>query len=384
MIPILQMKNKILISSLILAIIILPGYRFMVEGLTEISLLIVVILFGAWSGIGMPYSLVMQGGGYPVIRLPNFSWAYVLYCGSIVISMFYSAWLPGSIIDLELLIISAILFIGIINLPWDLRPVVLSGMMITGLAYIIIIVFPKTFWHPNNTAAFVNVMIIISLALIIRSRQIVLAGICLGASLAVLWISGSRGGMIAGMVGISIVLLFSWYEDPVLFRYPRLVAAVDLVGSVLFVYTGSIKRSANVAAVTAAAGTAMNHRADVWLSSLDIFFNNPWLGSGPNTFAQLMPGINWIHPHNLIVQILTERGIIGILTAAILLTIILGSLLFYSMDPFYKAAGLALVAVVLIHGLVDLPWYEPFVMRPIIILGALALAPREPICHYDK
>lgn len=380
MIHILQMKNKIIICSLLLAIIILPGYRFIVEGMTEISLLIAVLLFFTWSGIGMPYSLVMMRGGYRKIALPKFSWAYVLYCGSVVVSIFYSSWLPGSIIDLQLLIISAVLFIAIINLPQDLGPIVLSGLMITGLAYIIIIVLPNTLWQPNNTAAFVNVMIIISLALIIRSRQIILAGICLGASLAVLWFTGSRGGMIAGMVGISIILLMSWYGGPG-FKYPWLVAAVDLIGSVLFVYTGSIPRSANV---VVAAGAAMAHRADVWLMSLNLFFDNPWLGAGPNTFAHLMPGLNqWIHPHNLIIQILIERGIIGILTAAILLTIILGSLLFYSVDPLYKAAGLALLAVVLIHGMVDLPWHEPFVMRPMIILGGLALALDEPNCHND-
>lgn len=382
MIPILQMKNKTTIYSLLLMLIILPGYRFMIEGMTEIygiAAAVAVLLFHLYTRADpyWPHSLDQ-------FKLPRFWGAYLLYLLSFLLSTIYSVWDAGSMPDFMLVFFGFILFFAFINVPWAHRPIVLSGLMITGLAYIIIIVFPKTFWQPNNTAAFVNVMIIISLSLIIRSRQIVLAGICLGASLAVLWFTGSRGGMIAGMVGISIVLLFSWYEDPVLFRYPRLVAAVDLVGSVLFVYTGSIKRSANVAATAAAAGTAMNHRADVWLMSLDIFFNNPWLGSGPNTFAQLMPGINWIHPHNLMVQILVERGIIGILTAAILLTIILGSLLFYSVDPFYKAAGLALVAVVLIHGLVDLPWYEPFVMRPIIILGALSLAPGEPNCHNDK
>lgn len=403
------MKVKTVVYTVLLSLIILPGYRYLIQGLNEIYLAAAVFTFGSWAGVFQPYSMVMKGGGYSKIKLPRHPWAYLLFIGSGILSTIYSTWPQGSLADLVLWGICIILFVAVINIPWDHRAHLLSGLLITGLFYNstklyqvgeILLGLARTSGRlqlPNNTAGFVNLIMIVSLAIIIQgssNKQKPWAWIGLGSSLIILWFTGSRAGALAGMVGLAVVLFISWLDDPYIYKHPGRVVVVDLVGSALFVYTSSLNRATAVfadTAVIADAATSINTRLEPWQMGLNLFSDNLLLGSGINTFFYQALVINpdanpslWLHPHNLYIKLLAERGLVGIVTGSILLLIILCSLFLYSHPTKFKAIGLAVIAVMLTHGLADLPWYEPIVMRPMIIMMALSLAPPDPSYHIDE
>ena len=395
------MKTRTIVYAVLLSLIILPGYRYLIQGLNEVYLAIAVIALCCLAGVFSPYSLMRLNEVYPKIILPRQPWYYLAFVGSGILSVIFSTWSQGSLADAKLWWICIILFVAVINLPLDHRAHVLSGLLITGLVYnaaklyrvgeILLGRSDLRLQQPNNTAGFVNLILIISLAAIIQkkdSEQKPWAWLGLGSSLIILWFTGSRGGMIAGMIGLAVVLLISWLDDPGVFKYPGLVAVGDLVGSGLFIYTGFLNRAA---AVFTDASTTITTRFEIWDFGLDLFKNNKLLGSGINTFYYQVLAVNpaadpvqWIHPHSLYIKILAERGLVGLLTGSLLLLIILYSLFLYANNTKLKAVGLAVVAVMIVHGLVDLPWYEPFVMRPMIILLALSLAPPGPSCQIDE
>jgi len=79
------------------------------------------------------------------------------------------------------------------------------------------------------------------------------------------------------------------------------------------------------------------HRQVIWGFTLDIFLNNPLLGVGPNTVnmvpgaSEIVPGLNQeyipAHPHNFVLEIASESGIVG-LSALVTVLVILLKMLF--------------------------------------------------------
>ena len=60
-------------------------------------------------------------------------------------------------------------------------------------------------------------------------------------------------------------------------------------------------------------------RIRIWKTALDKFKENPVLGSGFGiSYPDKISGINFVHPHNIILQILAETGLVGFGVFAIL------------------------------------------------------------------
>ncbi len=64
-------------------------------------------------------------------------------------------------------------------------------------------------------------------------------------------------------------------------------------------------------------------RLRIWKDALNKFKKNPALGSGFGiSYHDKISGLTWVHPHNIILEILTELGIVGFCNFLILFGLI--------------------------------------------------------------
>lgn len=110
----------------------------------------------------------------------------------------------------------------------------------------------------------------------------------------------------------------------------------------------------------------------------DVFRANPWLGIGWGEFAwynfnvtEQYPNLKglWGHVHNIVLQLLTETGIVGGL-------IFVAGMLYWLRDQFVRALTLehwwilALLSVLAVHSLLEFPlWYTHFLAFASLLLG---------------
>ena len=389
--------------ALIVFYILLAGWRYSVDGLIQLTFWLSVAAATSWA-----CAVINKPKRYWPI-LPRHSWAYLLLIGSGLISSFQSINTQLSILDMQLWAVNLFLFLLVINLIHHKVFTSLelaNGFMIAGLLYNTAKIFQVVniwlgngirsdgrIYLPNKTAAFVNILIVLAVTLILGQKKRggnMLAWVTLTSSLFILWYTGSRGGTIAGMVGIALVLYISSVADPQLFKRPILTAAVDIVGSAAFVLSSTSHRVGQISGSLSILSISSG-RLVIWEAALDLFRLHPVFGSGPNTFYYYaITSLNqihhkFIHTHNIYLQILSERGLVGIVIAVVFLLVILISLLLEPGSFVFKTAGLAIITTYLIQGLVDLPFTEPIIMRSMVVLLGLGLSPDYcPNCQNDE
>ncbi|MEO6995126.1 MAG: O-antigen ligase family protein [Lacunisphaera sp.] len=123
-------------------------------------------------------------------------------------------------------------------------------------------------------------------------------------------------------------------------------------------------------------------RSDFWRESLDRVQLRPWLGHGADAYRHLTPKLDGQQPHNFILQLLLDVGVIG--TGAALL--FLSALLLKAVRRAVAERGLgttapwlALVLACLIAGLLDGVFYHLVALLPATIaLGTLAATSSNP------
>jgi O-antigen ligase len=118
-----------------------------------------------------------------------------------------------------------------------------------------------------------------------------------------------------------------------------------------------------------------------WELAAKLFITAPWIGVGPDEFAgsgfrlglppQMAEQV-WVSPHNLILQLLSQTGLVG----ASLICVGLAAWLFSAGKAFLKGpdvAGwwvLSCIAVELMHAMLEYPlWYAHFLAVTALILG---------------
>jgi len=395
----LQKKiNNILIILLLVYLLTVSGYRYLIFAFHPINLALAMIPVACW--------IIASLYGLSQIRMPRFAWAYLLFIGSWILAALFTTWIPGTLLEVILFGICLALFFAAINLDPDLRPAALMGILISGLIHNVISVIGiaqilvgsrSELYALNNVAALDNLIIILSLSVLLHTKskhQKIWAWVGLISSLVVLWFTGSRAGIIAGLVAITVVLMISWLRDPGIFARPGLLAAADVLGSGLFGITSIARRSREASLVVQTASNSISDRVQIWMLSFDkiLDLSRPF-GLGPNTFTHYLWELKpdsfpiWIHAHNLGIQILIERGLVGLIAAGILLLIITATVLLLVDDPMLAAMGSAVLASTLLHGIWDLPWHEPYIMRTLIIMIGICLAAavsNEPNHHIEN
>lgn len=223
------------------------------------------------------------------------------------------------------------------------------------------------FESPNYLAMFLVPATFLSLAIwriINKSLWRMLFAISLVLPIAALYFSGSRGGLIAFLIGAVIFLLFNQYcADG---RRERLLKAVLIIISLiiaLFAFQYYLNSK------TAHEG-GDNIRREIYSYSTTMVKESPVLGIGlgnfqnkidqlskPNGAFQLY-GIPFaLHPHNLYLAMWLNLGLLGILSFALLVIYLFVQILRIK-DSYFKAILLAVMAAILVHGLVDTTYFK--------------------------
>jgi len=331
------------------------------------------------------------------IYLPDDGSFYIIFFLAIITAAVHSINISISLRALFILFTAAFMFVGIISLVnygWDPESLLNSALIVGALfniykIYEIISGLDLTFCSspidiPNKTAVFVNIIIMVSISqvLVKKGRSRIFPVLLLASGIFILLFTRSRGGIAAGTIGGLLVVLVSRYQRGLKFSRVRTITAalaVIPVNIYLMTLVKPVTKCSPAGIISKSWTNSIESRFNINQLAVDIFKKYPVVGSGLNTFHLFaLPvfggNIAAAHPHNLYLMILAERGAIGFITAALLVLIMLKRFLFDRGNTVLNAAGIGIIAAILIHGMVDFPFSEPFILRYAAVIMALALA----------
>lgn len=244
--------------------------------------------------------------------------------------------------------------------------IVMSIFVLTGLTWLIRAVYswmvplapsqerlmsPLGQW--NASAAFYGALTLLTLGVALTTKRrsvIVLLGAVVGVLAGILWLTGSRGGLLVSALalGILLVLLGKTWSLKRLLTVGALAAIVGLMsivvfnliapapaknGSVIIPSSQSIANSnTGLLGRTASAGGDFALRLKYWQSALKITADHPLLGVGPGSWQDvswryMTPYEDWsTATHNWVLQTFAEQGIFGGLSLMLLLAVLFVSI----------------------------------------------------------
>jgi O-antigen ligase len=217
-----------------------------------------------------------------------------------------------------------------------------------------------------------------SLALHARgtARLVGIAGFAI--SVPVLVLSFSRGGYLAfGAVVLGLALSH---------RRRLALAAVAVAGVILLALVHPIRQRVLIE-VQNAYGSSVDSRIELWTDTLKLLRARPLLGAGlagyPDRiipyFAHFHTAANFIDPHQIVLNFWVETGLLGLLamTWVIGAAIVTGARGWMTVPaewrPYQLGVLLAMVAVI-VHGLVDVPYFKNDLSLEFWVLLALSWA----------
>ncbi len=201
----------------------------------------------------------------------------------------------------------------------------------------------------------------LTLAAAVANRRFALLALLLAIAAALL-ATLSRGGLLAGAVGVAAVAQLIWgAARPFLGRWLAPVVGLSVgIGLVILALAGF-------------GADTLDVRLRLWGSAALMAGDNLWLGVGPDNFLYhlpdyLDPGMwrepNLSHPHNLLLDAWLSLGVVGIAALALLLTraagVIARGLTARGGPIFWADAGvLAAMAAGVAHGFFDNFYFRP-------------------------
>lgn len=122
--------------------------------------------------------------------------------------------------------------------------------------------------------------------------------------------SGGRGPVVGVVLGLIVLFAFLG-KDPVSRRRIPLTLVGALVAAVLvsqFVPGQAVNRALSVLTGTGA-GVSSDGRSQLWSVALQTFSAHPFLGAGTGGFGAINP--QYLYPHNLLLEVASELGLVG-------------------------------------------------------------------------
>lgn len=218
---------------------------------------------------------------------------------------------------------------------------------------------------PNAVPLYIVPLIGIAASLVLyeRDRRVrIVSAAFLAIALAATFISLSRGGYFALAVIaliLAIVNRYRWY----------LLPAVVVAGAALSRIPAIASRLAHEFNLNDPNNTFVT-RLDLWQATLRMLRDHPVLGTGMFGFARSIEpyrgGVyeeNLIYPHNIVLNMWTETGLLGVVSFGwLLVQTFRVSWRGWTSGPLpWRAIQLGMVlamAAVIVHGMVDVPYFK--------------------------
>lgn len=221
-------------------------------------------------------------------------------------------------------------------------------------------------FHFNSLAGYLNLVIpyALAFAVLAKSRVWRLVGMaCLSTAGAALYLTGSRGGLVAcsGILLVGLGCLVP-RRTTLLRMLTATAMAAAVVVSLSWLPRVTTGREEVAARVKQVDEFTVETRMAIWGVAGSIFLAHPLLGIGygniPAVYGDYIPSDAPLHAHNLYLQYLAETGIVGFTALMILIGAFLrGSLeLIRHRDIHFRIVGIGAVGGLigaLLHGMVD-------------------------------
>ncbi len=134
--------------------------------------------------------------------------------------------------------------------------------------------------------------------------------------------AGSRGPVVAFVFGLLALVALSATSRRARRRL-ALVAIAGIAATIIvpLVVPGSALGRALSVIIGSASGLSSNGRSQLWSVAIASFSAHPLLGLGWGGFGSLVPGSGLVYPHNILLEVSTELGLVG---AIALISILIG------------------------------------------------------------
>lgn len=190
------------------------------------------------------------------------------------------------------------------------------------------------------------------------------------------FVCGGRSGWLAMGASSLVFLVFaSRYHGLIIHRWHWLLGVAAIItGPLLYGLANGLaimKERVLLASETLGPGAG---RLDIWKFAWEHMFDNPITGIGLNAFRQLEfppEGLaSHSHPHNFILQIMLETGVLGSVAVAVMLLYVFYNFFRYAQGNLYGLAGLASLIAFCVAALTNTSifhgWWLLFFIVPVI------------------
>jgi len=202
------------------------------------------------------------------------------------------------------------------------------------------------FEYPNALALYLAPLIGLFSTLWLKQYPIFKNRLVLGLGILVMtWaliLTYSRGAWLALATGLFVLCVRQ-------FGLKKIVYAALLVVLFLF-FVPSVQQRLGLGL----SDTSSLAHIELWNIGLDKILINPIFGMGLGGFATLNLGVNY--PHNIFLNFWLELGLLGALSFAWIINLVLEKLQ-KNRQPLWVAAAIYLL-ILIIHGLVDVPYFK--------------------------
>jgi O-antigen ligase len=234
---------------------------------------------------------------------------------------------------------------------------------------------PALYNSANSLALYLCPIALITLGLATgektRRKKILYFLVLLFFILIVVW-TRSRGGMVALVFGMIIfvyallalkntILQKIWYLIP--------LTCLSLVAVFFYLFYLNYNFLPQGDGRPYTQGDTLQIRYFIWVGTINMLRDHPVLGAGLDGFKTLyaneyrLPQFQeeFQYPHNLILTFWTEMGIFGLFAFLLLITesisLIIRNIV-KSKNPVFGASLIAIISYILIHGIVDVPYFK--------------------------
>ncbi len=214
-------------------------------------------------------------------------------------------------------------------------------------------------------------------------RYRVLWSVVIGSVLwgALIW-TGGRAAMVSALLGVAVIAILSPTRR---WAVAGTNALALPIGSVLAAITAAGRPELGWRRILLRLDPASqlsfgSNRTRFWELAFENFRESPILGLGPDAYRFLQPKIFGSHPHNVILQFLTDYGVVGSVLFGVLFLLCVVAALGHIRDRMDDLRGERVVAIALIvafsaHALLDGTFYHAVPLMLIVLCMAVAIQP---------